>query len=177
MFSYRIDDKTSLILPEERYAEEVYALVESNREELARWMTWLKEDYSLDDSRQWIRQCLLAFTENRGITSLIKVENKIAGTIGYNRFDWSNESTEIGYWLDKNYQGSGLMTRCCQALVENAFLQLGLHRVVIRCAVENARSRAIPERLGFVEEGLERQSTRLHDHFADMVVYSKLKND
>ena len=69
------------------------------------------------------------------------------------------------------------MTQSCRAVIGHAFTTLGLHRVVIRCAMENQRSRAIPERLGFALEGIERQSQWLYDHFVDLAVYALLQTD
>ena len=69
------------------------------------------------------------------------------------------------------------MTRSCRALIDHAFSTLGLHRVVIRCAVENHRSRAIPERLGFTLEGIERESQWLYDHFVDLAIYALLETN
>jgi hypothetical protein len=47
-------------------------------------------------------------------------------------------------------------------------------RVEIRAAPENARSRAIPERLGFTQEGTLRQVERVGDRYLDNVVYAML---
>ena len=69
------------------------------------------------------------------------------------------------------------MTKCCQTVVSDAFTHLRLHRVVIRCAVENRRSRAIPEHLGFTLEGIARESEWLYDHFLDIAVYAMLENE
>ena len=44
-------------------------------------------------------------------------------------------------------------------------------------AVENARSRAIPERLGFREEGTLRQAERVGGRYLDNVVYSVLRSE
>ena len=83
----------------------------------------------------------------------------------------------MGYWLDKEAQGTGLMTRSCSALLEHAFAELDLNRVEIRCAVDNARSRAIPERLGFRLEGQLRQAEWLYDRFVDHAVYGLLARE
>jgi hypothetical protein len=60
----------------------------------------------------------------------------------------------VGYWLGEQYQGKGLVTAACRALVEHAFFELGLNRAVILCATENEKSCAVAERLGFRREGV-----------------------
>ena len=69
------------------------------------------------------------------------------------------------------------MTRACRALVAHAFDTLRLQRVEIRVATGNRRSRAIPERLGFREEGILRQVEWLYNHYVDHVVYGRLASD
>lgn len=64
-----------------------------------------------------------------------------------------------------------------RAVVDYAFGRLGLHRVEIRCAADNHRSRAIPERLGFTQEGVLRESGYLNGRFVDMVVYGVLASE
>ena len=89
----------------------------------------------------------------------------------------ANRSTNIGYWLGERYRGSGVMMKSCQAFVEYAFRKLNINRVEIRCAEKNLRSRAIPERLGFVNEGMIREAEWLYDHYVDHVVYGVLARE
>lgn len=63
--------------------------------------------------------------------------------------DIANLETEIGYFLSRAARGRGIATRSCRALIDCAFSQLELHSVLIKCAVDNKRSRVIPERFGF----------------------------
>ncbi len=48
---------------------------------------------------------------------------------------------------------------------------------MIRAGVENERSRAIPERLGFTEEGVARGEGRGSQGFYDLVVYGLLEDE
>ena len=64
------------------------------------------------------------------------------------------------------------MTEAVRALVDQALGPWRLRRVEIRAAVENHRSRAIPERLGFHQEGVLRQAERIGDRYVDHVVYA-----
>jgi ribosomal-protein-serine acetyltransferase len=69
------------------------------------------------------------------------------------------------------------VTRAVRALLDIGFRQVGLHRIEIHAGVENTRSRAIPERLGFTMEGIERESGRGSFGFHDSVVYSMLEDE
>lgn len=62
--------------------------------------------------------------------------------------NWSNKTAYIGYWLGEEFQGNGIMTKVAKTLTDYAFNELNLNKVEIRAAVENEKSRAIPERLG-----------------------------
>ena len=66
------------------------------------------------------------------------------------------------------------MTNCCRTLIQHAFDVWKLNRVTIECATENARSRAIPERLGFKLEGIVRGIEWLQDRYVDHAMYGLL---
>lgn len=51
-------------------------------------------------------------------------------------------------------QGKGIVTAACRTMVRHAFEEHQLHKVVISCAIDNPRSRAVAERLGFTQEVL-----------------------
>ena len=174
MFSQRIDQELELRPVDERYAEELTALVRRDLPHLRPWMPWASERYSVDDAREFIRRNIRQYAEDQGFASLIFYGGRVAGSIGYNNIDWANRRTDIGYWLGAAHQGRGIMTRSCRALVDHAFKEFRLNRVEIYCAVDNLRSRRIPERLGFDEEGTHRQAEWVHDHFKDLVSYSML---
>lgn len=174
MISRRLDDDLELRPVEEGFAEELTALVRRDLAHLRPWMPWASERYSVEDAREFIRRQIRQSAEDQAFATVILYAGRIAGSIGYNHIDWSNRKTDIGYWLGSAYQGRGIMTRACRALVEHAFRELRLNRVEIYCAVENRRSRRIPERLGFRQEGTHRQAEWVHDHFKDLVSYSAL---
>jgi ribosomal-protein-serine acetyltransferase len=61
--------------------------------------------------------------------------------------------------------------------VTYGFESMGLHRITIRAAPGNTRSRAIPERLGFVQEGVLREAGRVGEGYTDLVVYGVLDRE
>lgn len=177
IFNIRIDDDTELRIHEERYARELFALIDANRAYLREWLPWVDDETSVEDSKAFIKSALQQFANNEGFQMGIWYKGRLAGVIGYHSIDWSDRKVEIGYWLAESLQGKGLMTKACKTLVAYAFDELKLHRVEIHCATNNKRSCAIPERLGFKLEGIMRDAEWLYDHFVDLVVYSMLAKE
>lgn len=177
MLSLRINDNIELCLLEERHTEMAFALVDRNRSHLRPWMPWVKPGYSLEDSRSYIKDNLKRLADHAGFDLSIFYQGQMAGQIGYNRIDWDNRTTELGYWLGESFQGRGLVTAACRKLIDYALDELKMNRVEIRCAAANTRSRAVPERLGFQQDGILRQAEWLHDAFVDLVVYSTLAGE
>jgi ribosomal-protein-serine acetyltransferase len=177
MFLHKIDDELSLKLIELKDAERVFELIDCSRGYLREWLPWLDFSTKVGDTEEFIAETLKGYAENRSMTTLILYKGEIVGTAGYNSLNWSNKTACIGYWLGQEYQGKGIMTRVAKALTDYAFEHLDLNKVEIRAAVENKKSRSIPEGLGFVEEGRIRQAEWLYDHFVDHVVYGVLAEE
>jgi ribosomal-protein-serine acetyltransferase len=177
VFSHKLGENTELRLLEERHAQELTDLTDRNREYLRAWLPWVDTSRTIEDRKNFIRGALKQFAENNGFTAGIWHEGRLAGVIGYHTIDWENRTTAVGYWLGEEFQGRGLVTAACRALVDHAFEELGLNRVSIACATENKKSCAIPERLGFRREGVVRQAEWLYDHFVDHVVYATLASE
>lgn len=176
MLELRLSDDTRLRLMEESDADALYALIESGRDYLAEWMPWAQAQ-TLDGTRQFIRITRRQFADNNGFQSAIVRQDEIVGVVGFHAVDWVNRVTSIGYWLGEAHQGRGTMTEAVRALTDHAFHAWKLNRVEIRAAPGNSRSRAIPQRLGFVEEGTLRQAERIGDRFLDNVLYAMLAAD
>jgi ribosomal-protein-alanine N-acetyltransferase len=74
----------------------------------------------------------------------------------------------VGYHLDHECQGQGLMTEALRAVIRYAFDELRLHRLEASVIPTNERSVRVLERAGFVVEGYARKylfiGGRLRDH-------------
>lgn len=177
MFPHPIGGGVSLAVLEIRHAEELFRVVDENRAHLRCWLPWLDRNRSVDDTRAFIETTRAQLAANNGYSCAILVDGAIAGIIGQHGIDWANRSTSLGYWLAERHQGRGIMTAAVRAFVGHAFGELDLNRVEIRCATENHRSCAVPERLGFRHEGMIRDAEWLYDHYVDHHVYGLLARD
>jgi ribosomal-protein-serine acetyltransferase len=172
----QIPKTSNLRLLDEGDAAELHALIDANRAYLARWLPWAEEQ-TPDDTMSFIRKTREQLAGNDGFQAAVISGEGIVGVIGYHGVSWANRSTSIGYWLAEEQQGRGTMTAAVRTLVDHALSTWRLNRVEIRAAVENRRSRAIPERLGFRQEGMLRDVERVGDRYLDCVLYSMLAAD
>lgn len=159
------------------HAEAIFAVVDRNREHLRVWLPWVDGSQEPRHTRAFLEHD--AGLRARGETAiyLILENDAIAGLIGLHDVDAIDRSFLIGYWLAKSSEGRGLITRSCQRLLSAAFEESDMERAVIRCAVGNSPSAAVPKRLGFTLEGIERHGQRLHGGFVDLEIYSRLRSD
>ena len=168
----------ALRLLEESDAEELFALIDANRAHLEPWMPWVPDERSAEDVLPFIRLTRKQIADNDGLqTAIVDGEGDIVGMVGVHGVDWRNRKTSIGYWLAREHQGRGTMTHAVRAFVDHAFGAWKLNRVTIEAATDNASSRAIPERLGFTEEGTLRAAERIDERFVDHAVYAMLAAD
>jgi len=172
----QVNEETQLRLLEERHVEDYFALIERNQEYLHEWIAVEAYEGSVETLRAYVKQRLLQFVEGSGYHLGIWYQGALVGLLDY-RLNGRNRSVELGYWLDAAMQGKGIVTQTCRTMVRHAFEEHRVHKVVISSATDNPRSRAVAERLGFVQEGILRQVGRLHDRYVDMVFYGLLKEE
>jgi ribosomal-protein-serine acetyltransferase len=166
----RISDDADLRLLRDADAKELHELIEANRAYLAAWLPWAAEQ-SFADTLGFIQETRAQLEGNDGFQVAILVEGRIAGVVGYTDVDWEERSTSIGYWLAAQHQGRGTMSAAVAALTDHALSVWELRRVTIRVATENARSRAVPERLGYREESTLPKAQRVGGRDLDLTLY------
>jgi RimJ/RimL family protein N-acetyltransferase len=155
--------------------DELHALIERNRDRLARWIQWAREQ-TPRDTRAFIARARALEQRDSGLSRGVVRAGRLAGVVGVT-VDRANRSAAIGYWIDEDSEGRGVVTTAVAALADDAFDRWQLKRLEIRADVENGASCAVAERLGFRFEGVLRQAYRVGEHYSDDAVYSLLSSD
>ncbi len=79
----------------------------------------------------------------------------------------------IGYWIDRNFANRGYTTAAVEMLTQYAFEVLKLHRVEINLRPENASSRRVAEKAGFIFEGDRPRYLHIDGHWRDHICFVK----
>lgn len=154
--------------------EALWDAIEAERGRLGEWMPFVEGVRTIDDERAWLETVTAgqAGVEVGGLWS----GSEFLGGVGLMLGPFGIAG-EIGYWIRAKHEGRGHISRACRSLIDIGFAELGLHRIEIRAGLANARSRAVPERLGFTYEGIEREGSRGSRGFYDLAVYSLLDRE
>ena len=178
MFQLPVDDEICLVLAEERHARLVTELILRNQPRLARWEPWAEQPQTVDGTRAYIRASLEDFVRGRQISTIIALEHGqlFVGRCGL-RINPYAGSADVGYWVDGAHEARGIASRATRALVSNGFRELGLTRMELRTSIDNLRSRALAERLGFAFEGVLPGALRFAHRIDDVALYSVTASD
>lgn len=172
---------TSRLLLRPPGLEDAPALNEAIREsfeELNAWMEWASKIPSVSDTRTFCEDAVHRHREGRACPMMMLGidDNALIGMTGYARIDWAVPAFEIGYWCRTPLCRQGYVTEAVDALTRHAFEELGANRVEIRMDADNARSVAVPQRLGFELEGVIRHHGRdHHGRLRDTCIYAKIR--
>lgn len=169
----QVNGEIQLRLFEERHVEKYFTLVQRNKAYLNAWIDVEAYEGSLETLKDYVKQRLIQFVNGEGYHLGIWYQYTLVGILDY-RPNWKNRTVELGFWLDEAQQGRGIVTLACRTMIQHAFEEHHMLKIVISCALDNLRSRAVAERLGFLQEGILRQVVRLHDRSIDGVFYGLL---
>lgn len=158
-------------------AQIIFDTIKREADYLKIWLPFVEFTNQVQDTELFIKSINEGESSQNKMIFTIWVNEEFAGLIGFNEIDWRNKKSELGYWLAEKMQGKGIITVCAQKLIRYAFQKLEINRIQIKVAVGNNKSAAIPKRLGFQFEGIERDGELFATHFKSLEVYSLLKSD
>lgn len=155
-------------------ARDLFLAVDKNRNFFRPWLGWVDFVKSPEDEFEVAK----SVAQNDTCKYFVYWYMCLVGMVGVVREDKSSRTMEVGYWLGQDVNGNGVMTQAVEQVQNLCFERGGANRVEIRCATENKKSRAIPERLNFKLDGILRQAEILPSGIIhDVAVYSKLKSE
>jgi ribosomal-protein-serine acetyltransferase len=181
LFTWPLGDDAVLIPRTAAIAEAHLVLVEANYKRLAHWIPdAFQAPPTLEGVRTNLERAGQAWLEG----SLLPLSIAVKEENGWRLVGWAQlvidgpaRSAEVGYWLDADFEGRGLVSRAVTAVLDHAFGPLGLHRVGLQTTVDNVRSRRLAQRLGFTQEGILREAAAFPDERRDLVVYGLLARE
>jgi ribosomal-protein-serine acetyltransferase len=158
-------------------APAVLDLIEQNRAHLDKWLRWSARVKTRADVEAMIARHDADAAAGSGFHWGIWHRDSLAGGVICHYINRNDANAELGYWLGASFTGHGLATRASAAAVDYLIKIEQMHRLEMLCGVANTPSRAVAERLGFMNEGVRRESYWITDRYVDHVIYGLLAHE
>lgn len=169
-----VDDMISLRAVDEIFVSALHQLVLKNKARLQQTLNWPQLVNDESDTRKNIQGNVMLHQRGYAKMYLIFCDETLAGVLSFNLIEPLNKTAYIGYWLDEDVQGQGILSRALQSLMEHYVQRGELRRFVIKCRVDNARSNALARRNGFALEGCLKQAEYLNGRYDDQNIYARI---
>jgi RimJ/RimL family protein N-acetyltransferase len=151
------------------------AAIDASLEHLRPWMAWAThepEEVEAKVKRLRLFRGRFDLDEDYVYGIFTPAEDAVVGGTGLHTRR-GKEAREIGYWIAAGHINQGLATEASAALTRVAFEINGVQRVEIRCDPANARSAAVPRKLGFTHEATLRKRLPLSDNsMRDVMIWT-----
>jgi len=177
MISIVVDEHIALKSYEPKDAPVLFEAIDQNRAHLRPWLNWIDATTHPDHTLAFIESSIAAVEEQTGLAMGIFCDGQIVGGMGMHDWDHRLRKAQIGYWIAKDYEGKGLVSRCLRSFLKFLFEQLGMNKIEIRFVASNERSAAIVRRFNLRIEGVLRDSYVSNGKLEDLVVAGLLKRE
>lgn len=140
-------------------------------------LSW-QERQTLGVFTQMLRTLRRQARQGTSLPFAVTVDGRLAGqlTVG-NVVRGAFNSAYVGYWVDAQVAGRGVMPTALSLVVDHCFGPVGLHRVEANVRPENAASRRVVEKLGFRQEGLHERYLAIDGAYRDHIGYAVTQED
>lgn len=175
-----LDDGKVMLRPYRK--DDIKATFEAIRESIAEMSVWLPfahKDYSIKESRAWIKQRPGEWKKGNSYEFVIldAKDDSCMGGCGINQIDYNNLLANLGYWIRSGRTGHGAAPAAARLLAEWGLKALGLKRIEIVVATGNLRSQRVAEKAGAKREGILRNRILVRDKTYDAVMFSLIPPD
>ena len=172
-FPNLITEKLSLRLLTPRDTDELFKLRSDER--VNRFLT-RHPSRTIEDAGVFINKINRSIRNNESIywAITLKSDNKLIGTICLWNIQPDNYRAEIGYELNPDFWGKGIMKEAIPKVIQYGFETLKLHSLEADLDPGNSQSVKLLEKNGFIREGHFKESTFFNGKFSDRSVYSLL---
>lgn len=104
--------------------------------------------------RSMVKRMTRQAREGLGMPFVITYDGEFVGQVTVsNIVRGSAQFASLGYWIDQQYAGRGIVPLAVAMVVDHCFTSARLHRIEISIRPENANSLRVVEKLGIRETG------------------------
>ena len=137
-----------------KYFVEFNKLIKENKKFIKNYFPkTIESNLNLSQTKKFIDAKIDDAKNKKGYFFIIIYEKKVIGSVGIRNIEWEIPKCELGYFIDENNQGKGIMTEVIKKVLKVCFIELEMEKVYVRTNKYNLGSIKAIENNGFVKEG------------------------
>lgn len=136
------------------------------------WSPW-KTHETLEDTDAYIQQQLALQNVDAFIWGItLGEEDRVIGTIHLTDYSTVHNRAKLSFILSEDYWTQGIMPEAGEVVVQFAFQQLHIQKIIAECFIENHRTHRVLQKLGMGLEGIAKKHFWLNNHYHDIILYA-----
>ncbi len=161
------------------HIEPLHQAVLDSIPELPRYETWAHAGYTLEEATEYVNWWRDCWSRKSGYYFAVeeRASGVFLGSCGLSDLSMEHRRAGLGFWVRQNRTNEGFATDAARVVMQLGFEDLGLNRIELEIAVDNAPSRRIAEKLGCSLEGILRRRLILPAGPTDTVIYALLREE
>ena len=108
-----------------------------------------------------------------GMPFVVTLDDRLVGQVTVTGITWGSARwAQVGYWIDQEYAGQGIIPVAVALVIDHCFGTVGLHRIEIAIRPENVASRRVVEKLGLRREGEAPRYLHINGDWRDHEIFA-----
>ena len=161
--------------------KEFFDLIENNRNRIIKtFPVTVSNCINLSETEKFIANNVQIQNAKTGYFFYIRNlnTNKLIGYVGIKKIDFHVSKCELFYFIDKNFEGKGIISKAVFDVIDFCFTELNMNKIFICTSKINLGSQQIALKNGFIREGTLREEFKNHEGvLEDINYYGLLKSD
>jgi RimJ/RimL family protein N-acetyltransferase len=158
-----------------------FHLVNNNRKRLEEVFTGTVLETKTVESTKVFMLKILERTKDKSYFPYVIIDafdNKFVGFIDLKNIDDTIRKAELGFYMDENYTGKGIMTKALNCICDYYFEEYQFSKLFLRTHPDNLPTRKLAEKCGFKVEGVIRNDyMTTSGKIIDLVYYGRLSDE
>lgn len=132
---------------------------------------------AIEVDERWYDQYLASRTNNVRL-AICLAEGRLVGAVYLLDIDWVSRNAEFAIWIgERSAQGKKIGETATRLALDHAFGDLSIERIYLRVLTHNEPAIQLYRKIGFVEEGVQRQATFKNGRYHDLLMMALLRNE
>lgn len=137
------------------HSSSLFNILTLHRSHFSPWLPFVNELHCIKQTENFIRESHDLWESKKDFSFAIHINDQVIGVISAKDLNWTEKSTELGYWIDPAFQNQGIVTKALIRLTEFLTWEFEFQTFWIKCAHSNLPSQRVAIKAGFEPVGME----------------------